>query len=142
MDPSNDKKSDNKDNDVKDKFESVFGLGRELNIKDGKLSIIPDNTKERDCLLVSGPSGSGKSTISNSYMEAYGQDFPNNTIRIFSAIAEDESIKSNNIKNLKYMKIDDHLVEKPIDPKMLSNSLCVFDDVDSLEKKYLKAIQQ
>ena len=45
---------------------------RQLKIaNDSKFQHVPDTTKEREILYISGPSGSGKSTYTRKYLEQY-----------------------------------------------------------------------
>ena len=45
---------------------------RQLKIaNDSKLQQIPDTTKEREILYITGPSGSGRSTYTRKYLEQY-----------------------------------------------------------------------
>ena len=49
---------------------------RQLKIaNDSKFQHIPDTTKERDLLYITGPSGSGKSTYTRKYLEQYVKQF-------------------------------------------------------------------
>ena len=70
---------------------------RQLKIaNDSKFQQIPDTTKEREILYITGPSGSGKSTYTPKYLEQYVKQFKNRPIYIFSSLPSDERL--DNIK--------------------------------------------
>lgn len=107
-----------------------------LNIDDGKLQQIPDPDTERQILYITGPSGSGKSTYTANYTKLYKKVFKKNPIYIFSALKDDETL---DVLQPKRFKIDkESLLDDPINVSDLSNSLCIFDDIDSIPNKVLK----
>jgi ABC-type glutathione transport system ATPase component len=58
---------------------------RQLKIaNDSKFQHIPDTTKEREILYITGPSGSGKSTYTRKYLEQYVKKFKSRPIYFFS----------------------------------------------------------
>lgn len=111
-----------------------------LEIHDGKIQQLP-NKATRDSLYIAGASGSGKSTYASFYIREYQKMFPKNRIIVFSRVAMDPAFDT--IKGLKRFLIDDSLVEKPIEPKELTNSLVIFDDIDTIpDKKQNEAVRQ
>ena len=96
----------------------------------------PDPTK-REVFRCSGMSGSGKSYFARSYAENYHRLFPDRPIYLFSELTHDETL--DNMKGIKPKRISlDKLVEEPIKLEEFDDNpcLCLFDDVDALEKKY------
>lgn len=107
-----------------------------LELKDGKFQQIPDPNTERQILYITGPSGSGKSTYTANYTRLYKKIFKKNQIYIFSALKDDETL---DILEPKRFKIDkESLIDDPINTEDLKNSLCIFDDIDSIANKILK----
>lgn len=96
-----------------------------------KLSYIP-NSETRETLYVSGPSGSGKSYFAANYATKYQKLF-GNPIYLFSTKDEDGVLDE--IKGLKRIPINENMLEAEIDYKIFADSLCIFDDVDSLENR-------
>jgi energy-coupling factor transporter ATP-binding protein EcfA2 len=107
-----------------------------LNLDDAKLQHIPDPECERSILFITGPSGSGKSTYTSNYAKLYKKIFKKNNIYIFSALKDDPVL---DVLQPKRFKIDkESILEDPIEVSDLSNSLCIFDDIDSISDKSLK----
>lgn len=98
------------------------------------LQPIPD-TKTRQVCYVAGASGSGKSTWISNYAKQYHKLFPKNKIFVFSRVEEDKCIDK-----LKCTRIimDEQLIEDPIHPEELADSLVIFDDTDTIPDKNLK----
>lgn len=103
-----------------------------LELHDGKVQQLP-NLKTRDSLYIAGASGSGKSTYASSYILEYQRAFPKNRIIVFSRVGFDPVFDG--IKKLRRFMIDDSLVDKPIEPKELTDSLVIFDDIDTIADK-------
>jgi hypothetical protein len=103
-----------------------------------KLQQVPNTKAEREILYITGASGSGKSTYTRRYCEQYKKRWPERDILLFSSLPEDESLDAVQPKRI---AIDDRLMEEPITPEMLADSLVIFDDVDVLSnKKYRDAV--
>jgi hypothetical protein len=103
--------------------------------KDSNFQHVPDTTRERDILYLTGPSGSGKSYSSRKYLEEYKKKYKKNEIYLFSALPEDPSIdplKPNRIR------LDESLYEDPISVQDFENSVVIFDDVDCISDKKIK----
>ena len=117
----------------------IDGEQNEFNSEDGKLEIVP-NPHAREILYVTGPSGSGKSTYASKYVEKFAKIFPKNDIYLFSR--KDSDPVFDKIKNLTRLKIDERLIDEPINILEMvdENTLLIFDDVDSLPKKLLDAV--
>lgn len=106
--------------------------------KEVKLQQVPNTTSEREILYITGASGSGKSTYTRKYCEQYKKKWPMRDIFLFSSLKEDESLDSIKPKRI---AIDDRLIDEPITPEMLEESLVIFDDIDVLtDKKQREAV--
>ena len=95
---------------VSDKFrckddETLMKEFRLLKIpNDAKLQQIPDTTKEREILYMTGPSGSGKSTYTRKYLEQWKKKNKDKEIYMFSSLPEDESLDEIRLQSRRYMK--------------------------------------
>ena len=111
---------------------------KDFTTEDGILSVVPDTTRERDCIMITGASGSGKSHFCNNYMKEYKKSYKKNKIYFFSKLDEDKSIDK---KLVKRVRIDEDMINNPIETEELKDSLAVFDDVEHIDndevKKYL-----
>jgi predicted AAA+ superfamily ATPase len=114
--------------------------GKEFHIKEGALQPLPDLRQERDVLYVAGPSGSGKSTYIGMYLRNYQRTFPKNKIIIFSAVDTDQAF--DNIQNIVRIRIDNDLLENPVQMDELADTCVVFDDIDVISDKDLKLCVQ
>mgnify|MGYP006188377823 CR=1 FL=1 len=75
---------------------------RQLKIaNDSKFQHVPDTTKEREILYITGPSGSGKSTYTRKYLEQYKKKYENLEIYLFSSFPSDESLDKIKPKRIK-----------------------------------------
>jgi energy-coupling factor transporter ATP-binding protein EcfA2 len=113
---------------------------KEFHLKDGILQPIPNIKLERDMLYVAGPSGSGKSTYIAMYLNNYKKLFKKNKIYVFSKLTSDPAF--DHLKPI-YVELNvETMIEDPIKVEDLSNSCCVFDDIDVITDKYVrKAVQ-
>lgn len=92
--------------------------------------VIPNIDAERSTIYVCGMAGSGKSYFVSGWIKEYVKFYPNNPIYIFSEKEYDEQLDK--IKNTKRIKLSEEL--KEINYLEFSNSCCLFDDIDSLDK--------
>jgi hypothetical protein len=112
---------------IKNRYEE---MNQKEYILKGKGTIVPyPNPETRDVIYVAGPSGAGKSTFCESYMQMYKTQFPKNKIYIFSRLDKDPAF--DNIKVIR-IKLDEELINDPINPIELKNSLVLFDDIDTI----------
>ena len=127
------------------KYVSVFTEGSADGIKhpfnnfvldEGKFEAVPDDKTERVIAYVSGPSGSGKSYWCSQFIKKYLKQHPQSDIILFSAVNEDEALDK--FKNLKRVRIDENLVDDPIQPEDLADSLVIMDDIDSIGNKRIR----
>ena len=103
--------------------------------RESHLQHMPDPTRERDILYITGASGSGKSFYTRKYLEEYKKQFENNPIYLFSALPEDSSIDPLKPKRV---RVDESLYEDPIPIEEFANSCVIFDDVDCISDKKIK----
>ena len=80
--------------DAKDDDELMKEFKRLQISNDSKFQIVPDLTKERQILYITGASGSGKSTFTRKYIEELKKKKKDTPIYLFSALKEDESLDS------------------------------------------------
>ena len=97
--------------------------------------MVPDKTLERQIIYITGVSGSGKSTFTRKFVKEYKKIFKENEVYLFSCLTSDESLDE--VKPKRF-RIEDDLVTDPIKPEELSNSLVIFDDIDTIANKKIK----
>jgi len=88
----------------------------------------------RVCLA--GTSLCGKSYLAGKMAEDYSSRFPDNKICIFSYIDQDDAYDS--LKNLHRIRIDESILDEPIDLKELHDALIIFDDIECFTNKYIR----
>lgn len=93
-------------------------------------------------LYIAGSTMCGKSYFCRKYLEQYIKVFPKKKIFVFSDVEHDETLDSIS-KNIVRFKLDDGLLNgEPIKPETFKDSVCIFDDIDSIQNpKLLKYIQ-
>ena len=137
-------KYDKKVISVSDKFsskdddddETLMKEFRMLKIpNDAKLQQIPDTTKEREILYMTGPSGSGKSTYTRKYLEQWKKKNKDKEIYMFSSLPEDESL--DDVKPQR-IRLDSSLYEDPLPIEELADSVVIFDDIDVISDKKIR----
>ena len=104
----------------------------------GTFQVIPDKNRDRDTIFICGSAGSGKSYWTASYVREYIKIFPNNEVYLITECKEDKVL--DDITKIKRMKVDDSLVDNPIDFNEFENCLCIFDDTDALTGKLGKNV--
>jgi len=125
--------------DQKEASDGLIQEFRQLKIaNDSKFQHVPDTTKEREILYITGPSGSGKSTYTRKYLEQYKKKYKNREIYLFSSLPSDEFLDKIKPKRI---KLDESTYTDPIKVDELSESVCIFDDIDVIsEKKVREAV--
>jgi hypothetical protein len=104
---------------------------KKLVVSHDKLSYVP-NMETREALYIAGPAGSGKSYFAAAYANKYVK-LTGNCVYLFSTKDEDKVLDE--IPNLKRVPINEQWAELEVDYNIFANSLCIFDDVDSLANK-------
>lgn len=109
---------------------------KELIIHDGKLEPIP-NLDKIERLYVAGPSDSGKSTYAAMYISNFLCLNPDKKFYIFSRVEKDDVLDE--LDPIRIV-INDELLNNPISPEELQNSIVLFDDIDTIQSKKLADI--
>ena len=123
-------------NNGKEEKDNLIKEFRQLKIaNDSKFQHIPDTTKEREILYITGPSGSGKSTYTRKYLEQCKKKFKNRPIYLFSSLPSDESLDKVQPKRI---KLDETIHTDPIAVEELKESICIFDDIDVISDKKIR----
>ena len=109
---------------------------RQLRVaNDSKFQQVPDTTKEREILYITGPSGSGKSTYTRKFLEQYKKKHKDRPIYLLSSLPEDESLDEIRPKRI---KLDKSIYEDPIEVEELKDSVVIFDDIDVISDRRIK----
>ena len=104
---------------------------------DEVVKLIPNVSKERQVLYVSGQSGSGKSYFIMEYVKKYQKLFPKNDVILFSGLDEDEG-SLDKIKDLKRFKIyEDDFLSEDFQAENFKDSFVLFDDLESINNKFI-----
>lgn len=103
---------------------------QEIELKTGSLEMLPEFESERECCYIAAPSGSGKSYLCRAYAKNYNRIFPKNKVILFSKEIDDPSLDG--IKNVTQIPLDETLLDNPIEMDDLDDTLCIFDDVDTI----------
>jgi hypothetical protein len=106
----------------------------EVKLKDGVLIPLP-NKEVVEKIYVSAPSGAGKSTWTGNYMREYRKMFKDNDIYLFSSIEKDRVLDKHDPIRI---TLDEDLIQDPISPEEISDSLAVFDDTDTIRDPRLR----
>ena len=113
------------------------------NPKDGRSEIILDknemmvplpNKQIVEKIYISAPSGSGKSYWAGKWIKQYKKMFADNEIYLFSSIEKDKEL---DIHGPIRIVLDQDLINDPISPEEVENSLVVLDDCDTIRDKKL-----
>ena len=107
---------------------------KEIIIKDGRLTPLP-NKDIVEKIYISAPSGAGKSTWTGNWMREYKKMFKDDDIYLFSSIEHDKVLDKHNPIRI---SLDEDLIQDPIHPQEIEDSLTVFDDTDTIRDARLK----
>ena len=119
-----DKKDRNKEFILTDPNKTIYPL----NVRQG------DNDDHVNRIYIAGGTLSGKSFLAGRLARSYNRQFPSRNVILFSWVDNDEAYKG--IKNLKKIRIDEEILENPIDLKEeMSKSLVIFDDIEHFNDK-------
>ncbi len=99
---------------------------------DGVINPLP-HFKQTERTFIAGPTGSGKSYYTKKYLTQLRKVFPDKKIFIFSDVDEDPEL--DDIPGIIRVKLDKNMIDKPIRPAKLADSIVVFDDIDSIQDK-------
>lgn len=84
---------------------------------------------------IAGATLSGKSYYAGKIAKDYKKRNPDNKVVLFSAIDNDKHL--DDIDGLYRIRCDESILDDPIDPKELHDSLCIFDDINNFGNKFL-----
>ncbi len=100
----------------------------------------PLNEIERSVLFVAGESGAGKSYYVREYAKEYNKMFSKNPIYLISYLEKDETLDDYK-KIIRINAFNPEFLEECMDIKLeeFSNSMIIFDDIDSITQKNVKA---
>ena len=99
--------------------------------KGDKLQPLP-NKDVVEKIYISAPSGAGKSTFVGKWMKEYKKMFKDDDIFIFSSIKHDKPLDKHDPIRI---ELDDDLINDPIEPSEIPDSLVVFDDCDTIRDR-------
>lgn len=106
----------------------------EIKIKDGILQPMPNkNVVEK--IYITAPSGAGKSTFTGKWIGEYTKMFKDNEIFLFSSINHDRVLDKHDPCRI---ILDNDLLNDPIEPEELQDSLVIFDDTDTIRDRNMK----
>ena len=110
----------------------------QMHLTEGRFQMIPNTNLDRQIHFICGPSGSGKSYFAVNYVNEYVKRYKRCNIYLLSSLDEDETIDK--IKGLKRLKIDDSILENPLQINEFDErDLIIFDDIDVIGNKLLRS---
>jgi len=107
----------------------------EIIMDSGDLMLSP--SKKRHRLFIAGASGCGKSTFLCAYVKDFLKKNPHFKIILFSDVDQSGDKVLSSLEMIR-VSLDEKLVDHPIEPHELANSIVIFDDVDSIQNKKIK----
>jgi hypothetical protein len=107
-----------------------------IKLNDAVFQQYPNINLERQIYYITGPSGSGKSTYIAKNCKEWKKRFPGRKIYLFSHKKEDETLDNLGVKRI---MLDQSLVSDPLDLENFSESMVIFDDVDVIPDKKIRA---
>jgi hypothetical protein len=113
----------------------IYGNGQMVKLHDGSFQVLP-NKKRVERAYIAGRSGCGKSYFSGKYVKEWLYMNPAGKIKLFSRKSEDPAFDK--IGQLVRVKLDDELLDDPLEPKDLADTLVIFDDIDTLRDKDIR----
>jgi Cdc6-like AAA superfamily ATPase len=103
---------------------------------DGSYVLMP-TPKKSDRIYIAGSTGVGKSTWIATYLKQFKKIYPDRKIFLFSDSEHDPNSPLDLHKPIR-VKLNMALVDTPIQTPELANSVCIFDDCDSISDKAIK----
>ena len=134
---------DDKDEEQIKKINSLL-TNRDDNMNDHEFKIYDSGTlqplprfNKTERIYITGQTECGKSYFIKQFLKQFRKVYKkeeDKPIYIFSDVEEDEEIDA--IPNITRFALDEELEEKDtIDPRNFADSICVFDDIDSIQNK-------
>lgn len=123
------------------------GTGREIDVPDGTVRPLPNPNEDRDTIYAYGASGSGKSTAIANHVKRWLKLYPDGKVFMWSRLGEvPPEAKDEDAFDgipMKRININDALGEAHLGCEDFPLfSYHVFDDIDSLPKKQMEAVQE
>lgn len=106
----------------------------EIRISGGKLIPLP-NKLIVEKIYISAPSGAGKSTWCGNWLNEFKKMFKEDEIYVFSTIGYDKVL---DIHDPIRISINEDLLTDPIAPEEIEQSICIFDDVDTIKNPKIR----
>ncbi|MBS1737344.1 MAG: ATP-binding protein [Bacteroidetes bacterium] len=100
---------------------------------EGYIECLP--LQESSRVSIFGPSGVGKSTWTGNFLEQYHKKYKKNKIYVFSPIREDGAFKK---VETEYVRLEDSILDHPLQIQEFKDSCCVFDDIESINDKKIR----
>jgi adenosyl cobinamide kinase/adenosyl cobinamide phosphate guanylyltransferase len=135
------KQKEPEDSELKSIYKNIIKDGnKDIILKKGSFVPIPDPSKDRVNMFITGPAGSGKSWFASSVLQQWTKLHPKGEIFLFSQLFDDPILDK--LKNLHRVDVNT-LLEEPIDVYDIpEGSFVIFDDVDSIpNKKILEQVE-
>jgi hypothetical protein len=86
-------------------------------------------------LFIAGGTLCGKSFMASKLAKNYQTQFPKRKVIMFSWVDKDDNYDK--IKNIHRIRVDDSILDDPIDLKELHDSVCIFDDIEHFTDKHI-----
>jgi len=106
----------------------------EVKLKEGRLQPLP-NKEVVEKIYITAPSGAGKSTFAGKWIGQFKKMFKDDEIYLFSSINHDKALDKHDPTRI---ILDNDLLNDPIEPKELENSLVIFDDTDTIRERNMR----
>ena len=106
-----------------------------IKLSAGTFQPVMNYNAERSVNYIVGASGSGKSYYIKQWIKEYKRKFKKNGVYLFSALSEDETLDE--VKPQRVC-LDDAFIKEKVDLDLFKDSVCIFDDCDSIANKPLK----
>jgi hypothetical protein len=97
--------------------------------------------KARDVYYIAGISGCGKSWKAREIAENYRKLYPDREVYLVSKFQDDATLNGMKGGPPKYISLDS-IIDDPPEISEFTDCLTIFDDYDTLDKKYLIAVQK
>lgn len=133
----------NKQEPLEDNLTGIYNESKEiledkqkndLYLDVGKMIPLP-NRDNWQVIYAGAPSDSGKSYLCSTIIQEFQKMFPERDFFVFSKVDSDEVIDKLNPKRI---KINQEIIDDPIQPEELANSIILLDDIDATNDGKLK----
>ena len=116
----------------------LYNINKKISSFTADYMLLP-NPKRCNRIYCAGSTGVGKSYWIKQYVAQIQKIYPKRKVFLFSDVQND--VQLNSLANVSQVALNMSLVEKPIQTMELEDSVCIFDDIDSISNiKIKKAI--